>query len=105
MAKLHIRKGDKVVVIAGKDKGKEGTVLHVMPARERVVVEGCNVVKKAARPTQQNPQGGILRMEAPIHVSNVQVVCPKCKKPARLGIDRTDGKRKRVCKKCGKAID
>ncbi|ACV23345.1 50S ribosomal protein L24 [Slackia heliotrinireducens] len=106
MTKLHVRKGDKVLVIAGKDKGKEGVVLKALPQKERVVVEGCGVVKKALRPTQQNPQGGIIHKEAPIHVSNVQIVCPKCGKATRVTNKRNDeGKRVRVCKKCGADID
>ena len=74
--KMNIRKGDKVEVITGKDKGKQGVVLRGIPQDERVLVEGVNMVKKAMRPTQQNPQGGIVTKEAPIHVSNVMLVCP-----------------------------
>ena len=73
--KMNIRKGDKVQVITGKDKGKQGVVLRGLPKEERVLVEGVNMVKKAMRPTQQNPQGGIVTKEAPIHVSNVMLVC------------------------------
>lgn len=99
MNSMRIRKGDKVVVIAGKDKGKEGVVLRAIPTRQRVVVEGCGMVKKAVRPTQQNHQGGITRVEAPIHVSNVMLVCPKTGKPTRIGIRRDEnGKRIRVSK-------
>ena len=105
MAKLNIRKGDKVKVIAGKDKGAESVVMRVIPERQRVVVEKVNVVKKAMRPTQANPQGGLQHKGAPIHVSNVALICPKCSKPTRaahkiLG----DGKKVRVCKKCGAEI-
>ena len=92
--KMKIKTGDRVKVIAGKDKGKE-----------RVVVEKVNVAKKAMRPTQQNPQGGIVSIEMPIHVSNVMLVCPECKQPTRVGISRETGKRVRTCKKCGKPID
>ena len=70
-------------VLSGKDKGKEGVVLRALPQKERVVVEKVNMIKKAMRPTQQNPQGGISTMEAPIHVSNVMVICPECKQPTR----------------------
>lgn len=106
MNSMHIKKGDKVVVIAGKDKGKEGVVLRSVPQAQRVVVEKVNVVKKALRPTQQNPQGGISSIEAPVHVSNVMVVCPECKKPTRVSMRVNDaGKKVRVCKKCGKDID
>ena len=102
---MKIKKNDKVQVIAGKDKGVEGTVLRAFPKTERVVVEKVNMVTKAQRPTQANPQGGLLHVEAPLHVSNVALVCPECNKPTRVGIKREDGKRIRVCKKCGADID
>lgn len=105
MAKLKIRKGDKVAVIAGKDKGKEGRVLATLPHKERVLVEHVAIAKKAARPTQQNPQGGIIEMEKPIHVSNVMLICPKCSAKTRVSVKRVDGARVRVCKKCGNDID
>ena len=105
MAKMNIKKGDKVKVLAGKAKGEEGIVTAAHPAKERVTVEGINVVTKAMRPTQANPQGGISRVEAPIHVSNVMLICPSCKQPTRVNIKREDGKKTRVCKKCGKDID
>lgn len=105
MAKLKIRKGDKVVVIAGKDKGKETRVLGTKPESERVVCEHVAIAKKATRPTQKNPQGGIIEIEMPIHVSNVMLVCPKCDKPTRVSSKRVDGNRIRVCKKCGADID
>lgn len=105
MTGMNIKKGDKVKVLSGKDKGKEGVVLHGLPQKERVVVEKVNIIKKAMRPTQQNPQGGISTMEAPIHVSNVMLVCPECKQAARVGHKRDEnGKKVRVCKKCGKDI-
>lgn len=107
---LSVRKGDKVRVITGKDRGKEGKVLRVYPEKQRIVVERVNMVKKAQRPTQKAPQGGILEVEGTIHVSNVMLVCPSCSEPTRLGREReksADGGsvRVRVCKKCGKAID
>jgi large subunit ribosomal protein L24 len=103
---MNIRKDDTVKVIAGKDKGKEGKVLRALPKKGRVVVEKVNVVKKAMRPTQANPSGGISSMEAAINVSNVMLVCPSCKAATRVG-HRFDeaGKKHRVCKKCGKDID
>ena len=106
MAGLHVKKGDTVKVIAGKDKGKEGEVIRALPSKGRVVVEKVNVVKKAQRPTQANPQGGIISMEAPINVSNVMLVCPSCKAATRVA-HRFDeaGKKHRVCKKCNKDID
>ncbi len=107
MAKsLTIRTGDKVKVIAGKDKGKESRVLKVHPERQRVVVEKVNMVKKAQRPTQRNPKGGLLEIEGTIHVSNLLLVCPSCSQPTRVSRRRgDDGARVRVCKKCGNDID
>ena len=105
MTKLSIRTGDRVRVLAGKDKGKEAKVLAVLPTRERVIVERVNIMKKATRPTQKNPAGGILELEAPIHVSNLALVCPKCSQPTRVGRKREDGTLVRVCKKCGNDID
>ena len=106
MAGMNVKKGDRVKVIAGKDKGKEGEVIRALPQKDRVVVEKVNMIKKAQRPTQANPQGGIMSMEAPLNVSNVMLVCPQCKEATRVG-HRFDeaGKKHRVCKKCGKDID
>ena len=102
MAKMHVKKGDKVVVLSGKDKGKEGTVLVAKPSEGKVIVEGVAIVKKATRPNAQNQQGGIIEKEAAIDASNVMVICPKCGKPSRMGHDADDnGKKVRVCKKCG----
>ena len=105
MSKMNIKKDDKVRVLAGKDRGVEGVVLRALPAQQRVIVEKVNVVTKAMRPTQANPQGGLQHKEAPIHVSNVALVCPKCSKPTRVGVKRVDGKKVRVCKKCNAEID
>ncbi len=105
MAKMNIKKGDKVKVLTGKDRGVEGVVLSAQPNSQRVTVEKVNVIKKALRPTQANPQGGISSMEAPIHVSNVQLICPECKTATRVNVKHEDGKKIRVCKKCGKNID
>jgi large subunit ribosomal protein L24 len=107
MGTMTIRKGDNVEVITGKDKGKRGKVIRSVPDKNRVVVEGINKIKKASRPTQRNPQsGGIIEMEAPIHVSNLMLVCGSCGKPTRAGIVRDDeGGRTRTCKKCGASID
>lgn len=102
MAKMHVKKGDKVVVLSGKDKGKQGEVLVAKPAEGKVVVEGVAIVKKAMRPNAQNQQGGIVEKEAAIDASNVMVVCPKCGKPSRMGhAVNAEGKKIRVCKKCG----
>lgn len=105
MTKMSIRTGDRVRVLAGKDKGKEAKVLAVHPHNERVVVERVNLIKKASRPTQKNPKGGIVEIEAGIHVSNLALVCPKCSQPTRIGRKRVEGTRVRVCKKCGNDID
>ena len=98
MNSMNIKKGDTVRVLSGKDKGKEGQVVRSLPSKQRVVVEKVNMVKKAMRPTQQNPQGGIMSVEAPIHVSNVMVVCPECKQPTRVSHRVNEaGKKVRVC--------
>ena len=102
MAKMNVKTGDKVVVLSGKDKGKESVIIRALPAEGKVVVEGVAVVKKAVRPTAQNQQGGFVEKEAAIDVSNVMLVCPKCGKPTRVGHDVDDnGNKVRVCKKCG----
>ena len=104
--KFSIRKDDKVAVISGKDKGKQGRVLAVNPSSQRVTVERVNLAKKALRPKSEQEQGGIIEIEAPLHVSNVMLICPACNKPTRISSKRSDkGKRIRVCKKCGKDID
>ncbi len=102
---LTIRKGDRVKVITGKDKGKESRVLRVYPHRERLVVEHVNMIKKTQRATQRQPKGGILEIEGTIHASNVMLVCPSCAQATRVGRRREAGNRVRVCKKCGKDID
>lgn len=102
MIKMNIKKDDVVVVLSGKDKGKEGLVIRALPAEGKVIVEGVAVVKKAVRPSAQNQQGGFVEKEAAIDVSNVMLVCPKCGKPTRVGHDVNDkGDKVRVCKKCG----
>lgn len=102
MPKMNVHKGDKVQVISGKDRGKQGEVLRALPAEGKVVVKGVSVVKKAQRPTQQNQQGGFITKEAAIDVSNVMLVCPSCGKPTRIAHERDEqNKPVRVCKKCG----
>ncbi len=104
--RLAVRKNDLVEVIAGKDKGKRGKVLKVIPKTKRVLVEKVNFIKRHLRPGRQTHQGGIVEMEAPIHVSNLMVVCTKCDRPVRTGkIILSDGKRVRVCRKCGEVVD
>ncbi|WP_221569223.1 MULTISPECIES: 50S ribosomal protein L24 [Bacillaceae] len=102
---MHVKKGDKVQVISGKDKGKQGVVLQALPKNNRVIVEGINVVKKHAKPSQDNPQGGILNVEASIHASNVMLIDPKSNEPTRVGYKDVDGKKVRVAKKSGEALD
>jgi large subunit ribosomal protein L24 len=103
---LNIKKNDTVMVIAGDEKGKRGRVLAVYPKKDRVLVEGVNIVKKHMRPNRRYTQGGIIEREAPIHRSNVMLVCPKCDKPTRYGNRILDnGKKVRVCKKCGEVMD
>ena len=101
MAKMNVKKGDQVEVLSGKDKGKRGEVLVALPSEGKVVVRGVAVVKKAQRPTQANQQGGIVEKEVAIDVSNVALVCPTCGKATRVGHAEEDGKKVRVCKKCG----
>lgn len=106
MAGMKIKRGDKVEVLTGKYRGKQGKVLKSFPESARVVVEGINLVKKHSRPSQENPQGGIVTKEAPIDVSNVALVCDSCSRRIRVGyqID-ADGVKKRVCRKCGADLD
>lgn len=103
---LRIKKGDTALVIAGKNKGKSGRVLAVLPTKERVVVEGLNIVKKRMKPSKQYTRGGIIEKEAPIHISNIMLMCPKCNKPSRIGSTVFyDGRKLRTCKKCKEVID
>lgn len=105
MAKLHVKKGDKVLVLSGKDKGKKGKVVTAFPAEGKVVVEGVNIVKKHARATQR-VQAGIHEQESPINSAKVMVVCPSCQKATRVAKKvLKDGSRVRACKKCGESLD
>ena len=105
MGKLHIKKNDTVVVLAGEDKGKTGKVLKVLVEKNRALVEGVNMVSKSTKPSAQNPQGGIVKQEAPIHISNLSLVDPKSGKATRVGIKVTeDGKKVRISKKSGDEI-
>ncbi|MDR1651847.1 MAG: 50S ribosomal protein L24 [Synergistaceae bacterium] len=106
MPKMRLRKGDRVYIISGKDKGKEGNILRRDLSRELIVVENVNMVTKSTRPTQKNPRGGLIRMEAPVNASKAMLVCPTCGKPTRVGRAFLDnGKKVRLCKKCGEIID
>lgn len=104
MSKMHIKKGDTVYVLAGEDKGKTGRVLAVQAEKNRVVVEGVNMVTKATKPTAQHPQGGLIKKEAPIHISNLNLVDPKTGKPTRIAIKRENGKAVRISKKSNQEI-
>ena len=105
MNTISIKKDDLVVVLSGKDKGKQGKVLSVIPSESKVVVEGVNVATKHKKATSQTEQGGIVKKEAPIYACTVQRVCPKCNKPTRPAHKLlADGKKVRVCKKCGAEI-
>ena len=98
---MNIRKDDKVVVISGKDKGKEGKVLVANPKAGKVIVEGVSVATKHQKPRKQGEEGGIIKVETPIYACKVMVVCPKCGKPTRVAHKLDAGKSVRVCKKCG----
>jgi large subunit ribosomal protein L24 len=103
---MKIRKDDTVVITAGKDSGKRGKVRRAWPDEERVIVEGANMIKRHSRARRAARQAGIIELEAPIHVSNVMLVCSKCGKPTRVGFRfLADGKRVRVCKSCQEVID
>jgi large subunit ribosomal protein L24 len=105
MAKLHIKKGDTVMVLAGEDKQKTGTVLKVLVKEQKAIVEGLNMVSKSQKPSAKYPQGGIIKQEAPIHISNLNVVDPKSGKPTRIGRKlNADGKLVRYAKKSGEEI-
>lgn len=104
MSAAKIKKGDTVVILSGKDKGKTGDVIRAIPSEDKVVVQGINMISKHKKPTQANPQGGIERIEAPMHVSKVAMKDPKSGKPTRVGFKFLDGKKVRVAKKSGEVI-
>ena len=102
MNKLHVRKDDTIVVLSGKDKGKQGKVLETSPKENKVIVEGINMVTKHVKPRRQGEAGGIVKAEGAMYASKVMVVCPSCGKPTRLAHKiLADGKKVRICKKCG----
>ena len=107
MLSSPIRKNDNVLVITGRDRGKKGRVLRVVPAKGRVIVEGVNFVKRHTKPNPRaNVKGGIVEREAALHASNVQIVCPECNRPTRIGSRRLDdGSRVRFCRKCNGVVD
>ena len=97
---MKLKKGDTVQVLSGNDKGKRGEVLQVLPKVEKVIVKGVNIRKKHVKPKKQGEEGGIIPVECPIHSSKLGVVCPKCDKPVRVGIQIENDEKVRVCKKC-----
>lgn len=98
---MNIRTGDNVKILSGKEKGKTGKVLQVLNTEDRIVVEGVNMLKKNVRPKREGEKGQVVEYNAPLHVSNIQLICPKCNKPSRIGIARSaKGDKNRVCKKC-----
>ena len=105
MEKVHLKKGDLITVLTGKERGKKAKILRVIPAENRVIAEGLNYLKVYTRPSQQNPKGGITQMEGKLHRSNIQLICPRCSKPTRVGFQfLSDGTKQRVCKKCNEII-
>jgi large subunit ribosomal protein L24 len=105
MSKLHIKKDDTVIVLSGQDKGKTGKVLKMLVDKDRAIVEGVNIVSKSAKPSAKHPQGGIIKQEASIHISNLSLIDPKSGKATRIAIKKTDdGKKVRIAKKSGEEI-
>ena len=104
MSKINIKKGDNVIILAGESRGEKGRVLNVDREKQRVLVEGVNMVTKATKPSAKHPQGGLVKIEAPIHVSNVSLIDPASGKATRIGIKIEDGKKVRIAKKSGKEI-
>lgn len=101
---MNVQKGDTVIVLSGKDKGKQGKILKSFPDKGKVIVEKINVVKRHTKPSVKYPQGGIIEKEMPVHVCKVMLVCPSCSKPTRVGHKLVASKNARVCKKCGEVI-
>ena len=98
---MKLRQGDNVIVLSGNDKGKTGEILEIIPSTQKVIVKGVNIRKKHVKPRKAGEEGGIISSEYPIHSSKVNVVCPKCGKASKIGYVIEDGKKVRVCKKCG----
>jgi len=104
-SKFHVKKNDLVMVVSGKEKGKSGRILRLIPEKEKVIVEKINFVKRHSRPHGKQRQGGILEKEAPLHLSNVMLLCEKCNKPVRIGHREVESKKARYCRKCGEILD
>ena len=107
--KMHVRKGDTVLVLAGKDSGKRGRILEALPRVERVIVEDANLITRHQKPRSLQPtaqqQAGRVQKPAPLHVSNVQLICPSCNRPTRIAHRELEGRSRRVCKHCGELVD
>ena len=101
---MKIKKGDKVLIIAGKYQGKTGKILKTFPKEKKILVEGVNLVKKHQRPKKTGEKGQIVELRKPIDISNTKLICPKCAKPTRIGYKIIEGKKYRICKKCGQEI-
>jgi len=104
--KMSFKKGDYVLVISGDDKGKKGKIVSIFPKKMQVIVESVNFLKKHTKPTQNVPQGGVIKQEGALHISNIKLICNKCNKPTTVKREKVkEGKRVRVCKKCKEIID
>jgi large subunit ribosomal protein L24 len=101
---MKIKKGDRVLIVKGKDRGKKGKVLRGFPKEGKILVEGVNIKKKHRRPRRSGEKGQIVEVSAPIYISNVKLICPKCGKPTRVGFKLTEKHKYRICKKCGEEI-
>ncbi|MFI3326590.1 MAG: 50S ribosomal protein L24 [Clostridia bacterium] len=105
MSKIHVKTGDTVVILSGKDKDKQGKIMAVSPKEGKVIVEGANIVSKHVKPRRMGDAGGIVKAESAIYACKVQLVCPKCNKATRVSTKiNEDGTKERICKKCGKAL-
>jgi len=103
---LSVKKNDTVIVIAGREKGKKGRVLSIYPSKGRLLIEKINMIRKHMKPTRKYAQGGIIEKEAPLHISNIMLICPKCNKPTRISnTSLQDGRKVRMCKKCREVMD
>jgi large subunit ribosomal protein L24 len=103
---LGIKKNDTVLVMSGREKGKKGRVISVYPSKDKLLIEKINIIKRHMKPSKKYTQGGIIEKEAPLHISNVMLICPKCGKPTRIGNTvLSDGKKVRTCKKCREVIE
>ncbi len=101
---MKIKKGDQVLIIAGKDRGKKGKVVHAVPGGFSATVEGINMKKKHRRPRKTGEKGQMVQISSPLNISNIKLICPKCGKPTRVGYKLSEEKKYRVCKKCGQEI-